>query len=165
MSPARRAPDQVPYTIPDSRGNRVRREGYDRCACGCKYWENDRCIDCGSTEPLPEEEPAVSTFDTGYIGAHRWHVEEERGAYRYTCVCGDTGRVAGNLSFLLHEFGGHANRKLEQAAVALLEPHLKSDSYHLLQDLVEIYRNRGERDAANLLQMVANNRYQEGGES
>lgn len=19
----------------------------DRCACGCKYWENSRCIDCG----------------------------------------------------------------------------------------------------------------------
>lgn len=23
------------------------REGCDRCYCGCKYWENDRCIDCG----------------------------------------------------------------------------------------------------------------------
>lgn len=23
------------------------REGCDRCSCGCKYWEHDRCIDCG----------------------------------------------------------------------------------------------------------------------
>src|SRR5262249_44071902 len=29
-------------------GNRVAREGQDRCHCGCKYWENDRCIDCGT---------------------------------------------------------------------------------------------------------------------
>ncbi len=26
--------------------NRVAREGLDRCVCGCKYWESDRCIDC-----------------------------------------------------------------------------------------------------------------------
>lgn len=42
------APDQVPYTVPDSRGNRKAREGCDRCACGCKYWENDVCIDCNT---------------------------------------------------------------------------------------------------------------------
>ena len=23
-------------------------EGITRCDCGCKYWENDRCIDCGT---------------------------------------------------------------------------------------------------------------------
>ena len=23
-------------------------QGVDRCECGCKYWENDRCIDCGA---------------------------------------------------------------------------------------------------------------------
>jgi len=34
-------------------GNRVRQEGVDRCPCGCKYWENDRCVDCG--ERLPDE--------------------------------------------------------------------------------------------------------------
>ena len=27
--------------------NRIAEEGCDRCFCGCKYWENDRCIDCG----------------------------------------------------------------------------------------------------------------------
>ena len=36
----------------DRHGNFVRVDGCDRCACGCKYWENDRCIDCG--EALPE---------------------------------------------------------------------------------------------------------------
>lgn len=35
----------------DRHGNRVREDGVDRCHCGCKYWENDRCIDCGETEP------------------------------------------------------------------------------------------------------------------
>ena len=26
--------------------NQQARSGCDRCECGCKYWENDRCIDC-----------------------------------------------------------------------------------------------------------------------
>lgn len=34
----------------DKNGNTLRTEGVDRCYCGCKYWENDRCIDCGGTE-------------------------------------------------------------------------------------------------------------------
>lgn len=33
-------------TMADEHGNTVAREGWDRCWCGCKYWENDRCIDC-----------------------------------------------------------------------------------------------------------------------
>lgn len=32
----------------DRLGNEIAREGYDFCFCGCKYWENDRCIDCGT---------------------------------------------------------------------------------------------------------------------
>jgi hypothetical protein len=35
-------------TAPDVHGNTVAQEGCDRCFCGCKYWENDRCIDCGT---------------------------------------------------------------------------------------------------------------------
>lgn len=31
-----------------SLGNWNAEEGCDKCACGCKYWENDTCIDCGS---------------------------------------------------------------------------------------------------------------------
>lgn len=30
----------------DRRGNKIAREGVDRCACGSKYWMDDRCIDC-----------------------------------------------------------------------------------------------------------------------
>lgn len=30
--------------------NRLRANGADRCACGCKYWSDDRCIDCGGIE-------------------------------------------------------------------------------------------------------------------
>ena len=29
-------------------GNTIAREGIDRCDCGCKYWEHDKCIDCGT---------------------------------------------------------------------------------------------------------------------
>jgi hypothetical protein len=31
----------------DAHGNVVAEEGVTVCACGCKYWEHDRCIDCG----------------------------------------------------------------------------------------------------------------------
>ena len=42
----------MPTSI-DLHGNAVREEGVDRCYCGCKYWEHDRCIDCGGTDPEP----------------------------------------------------------------------------------------------------------------
>lgn len=32
----------------DNLGNINASEGVDRCECGCKYWENDRCVDCGT---------------------------------------------------------------------------------------------------------------------
>lgn len=32
----------------DKHANLVAREGYDRCGCGCKYFENDRCTDCNT---------------------------------------------------------------------------------------------------------------------
>ena len=28
--------------------NKSATEGCSRCECGCKYWEGDRCIDCGT---------------------------------------------------------------------------------------------------------------------
>ena len=28
--------------------NEVARNGVDRCWCGSKYWERDRCVDCGT---------------------------------------------------------------------------------------------------------------------
>lgn len=33
----------------DQHGNVVAEEGVTRCVCGCKYWENDKCVDCGMT--------------------------------------------------------------------------------------------------------------------
>ena len=30
----------------DANGNEHAKAGADLCVCGCKYWENDRCIDC-----------------------------------------------------------------------------------------------------------------------
>lgn len=33
----------------DKFGNAEAREGCDRCYCGCKFWEDDACIDCGTT--------------------------------------------------------------------------------------------------------------------
>jgi len=45
----------------DWHGNEIAEEGCDRCFCGCKYWEMDRCIDCKThvsvakqLEALPE---------------------------------------------------------------------------------------------------------------
>lgn len=28
-------------------------QGVTRCACGCKYWQDGRCVDCGE-RPLPQ---------------------------------------------------------------------------------------------------------------
>jgi len=33
----------------DVHGNINAEEGVSRCTCGSKYWENDRCIDCGTS--------------------------------------------------------------------------------------------------------------------
>jgi len=41
---------------PDANGNTVREEGVDRCPCGCKYWEDDRCVDCGGTEVVEPDD-------------------------------------------------------------------------------------------------------------
>lgn len=37
-----------------SRSWATAQEGCDRCECGSKYWENDRCVDCGA-EHHPEK--------------------------------------------------------------------------------------------------------------
>jgi hypothetical protein len=50
-------------------GNVVARSGYDRCDCGCKYWEQDRCIDCGfhleSVELRDRREADAENDDAG----------------------------------------------------------------------------------------------------
>ena len=32
-------------------GNLLAREGVDRCGCGAKYWEHDRCVSCDAPFP------------------------------------------------------------------------------------------------------------------
>lgn len=39
---------QPTTAVPDRHGNVVAEEGCTRCACGSKYWEADRCVDCGA---------------------------------------------------------------------------------------------------------------------
>jgi hypothetical protein len=36
----------TPVPVPDKHGNVHAVEGCTRCACGSKYWEKDRCVDC-----------------------------------------------------------------------------------------------------------------------
>lgn len=43
----------------DRHGNVVAKEGCDRCWCGSKYWEHDRCVDCGTPVWRVEQEASV----------------------------------------------------------------------------------------------------------
>jgi hypothetical protein len=46
----------------DTHNNRIAVEGVTRCDCGSKYWESDRCVDCGadaSTSPDSSNDPFV----------------------------------------------------------------------------------------------------------
>ncbi len=38
--------EAVKRTLRDPLGNILAQEGVDKCGCGCKYWEHDKCIDC-----------------------------------------------------------------------------------------------------------------------
>jgi hypothetical protein len=39
--------------------NKIAQEGVDRCFCGCKYWENDHCVDCGESITFVREGRAI----------------------------------------------------------------------------------------------------------
>lgn len=60
----------------DSLGNEVAREGLDRCFCGCKYWEHDVCIDCGThvtKVPRPRCDGAQDCLEQAtMIDKHGW---------------------------------------------------------------------------------------------
>jgi hypothetical protein len=101
-------------------------------------------------------------FDTGYIGAHRWHVEGQN-SYRWTCVCGDTGNVAGNLAFLQEAFGRHAHEKLEKAAVSLVLENLPRTRHadDKLLRRAKWLQEAGDRDRGNILMLAANQRHHE----
>lgn len=48
-APAARSWVEQNLLVSDIHGNHIAREGLDFCACGCKYWEFDKCIDCGDS--------------------------------------------------------------------------------------------------------------------
>lgn len=47
----------------EHRENRIARSGYDRCTCGCKYFEGDRCIDCNTHVTEIPTCPAEGCFE------------------------------------------------------------------------------------------------------
>ena len=59
----------------DKHGNINAAEGCDRCVCGCKYWENDKCIDCGRmVEVAKNEIRARDELEMG-LRALSWQVD------------------------------------------------------------------------------------------
>jgi hypothetical protein len=48
----------------DKHGNTQAKEGVDRCPCGAKYWENDRCVSCDEPWRAEDHTPvAVMELD------------------------------------------------------------------------------------------------------
>lgn len=99
-------------------------------------------------------------FDTGYIGAHRWHVGEVENSSSYicTCVCGKTERVTGNFSYVMHCFADHAYRALEEAAIALVLaplPHTPQVRQGLVAKAKQ-EQESGDKDRGNILMGAAN---------
>lgn len=58
--------------------------GVDRCYCGCKYWENDRCIDCGervtNSENRTEERELFQEEYDNFTRAPDWELRNVRKA-------------------------------------------------------------------------------------
>ncbi len=46
--------------LPDKFGNMLNCEGLAICACGCKYYEFDRCVDCGTHAQVNLQHPRNS---------------------------------------------------------------------------------------------------------
>lgn len=46
--------DKIQAALDAPADNTRRVNGLDRCYCGCKYWEHDRCVDCGSATPVDD---------------------------------------------------------------------------------------------------------------
>lgn len=63
----------------DTHGNRYAQEGCDRCSCGCKYWENDRCVDCNKLLRLPVELEALLRGAADVRKRATWADDKARG--------------------------------------------------------------------------------------
>lgn len=48
-------------TKTDKHDNSVAIEGVTRCPCGVKYWESDKCVDCGAAPDLQVAEDREET--------------------------------------------------------------------------------------------------------
>ena len=112
-------------------------------------------------------------FDTGYIGPHKWHVEDRQG-YDWHCVCGDHGRIVTGrndaveaVAIVMETFGQHAYEKLQEAAVGLVlqyQPHTRAVyRNHMLR--AKTAQMGGHMDQQNILMMAANRRHQEAQEA
>jgi hypothetical protein len=43
-------------------------DGLDRCPCGCKYWTDGRCVDCGDKfRPEPDAKPGPEPIRTDWV--------------------------------------------------------------------------------------------------
>jgi hypothetical protein len=75
----------------DQLGNEIAREGCDRCFCGVKYWEFDRCVDCGThidevlrAYGIEEDERGVRYVEAG---------ESAPAMFSNPATCGTCGRT------------------------------------------------------------------------
>ena len=91
----------------DRLGNEIAQEGCDRCWCGCKYWENDRCVDCGSQVPTIYNHafktflglPPAKGIDLPICGADLPDSWDFAGANRPACpACQEEVRLQGSQS-------------------------------------------------------------------
>jgi hypothetical protein len=75
----------------DQLGNEIAREGCDRCFCGCKYWEYDRCIDCNTHIDQVLRDEGIEEDDRGvrYVLAH----QPIPSSFSDPVTCGTCGRT------------------------------------------------------------------------
>lgn len=130
---------------PDQHGNFIAEEGCDRCTCGCKYWENDRCTDCGThvcdaarergPEPDPWEDDAVhSGEDWRYevangdtrLGYREW-VEAQRANEGGTLRIVVTLANAEEANAIGRSIGHHIFDHRGTTDVAVTTPNIGSD--------------------------------------
>jgi hypothetical protein len=66
----------------DNHGNVRATEGVTRCACGAKYWENDRCVSCGAVAPTVCAECATALHPGTHAltGEPEWHDDDDLGS-------------------------------------------------------------------------------------
>jgi hypothetical protein len=96
-------------------------EGVTKCFCGCKYWENGICIDCGtSVTKIPGYNPA---YIPAYVTATRKIANNDKDVYVQT----DKGEYK-HKSDAAAEMYGRGSRQHDQAIAKWGEGNVKSAS-------------------------------------